>query len=138
MRPWGPQGEHCHANQPSIHGHVLAAASGYRVSLDGLRAPRRTFGDREQPVGLFVMDEVFGLRIPFQRPCHLLDHAAQQQGAGRAMGDVGVADGALAGADALQEVARVAVGSVEPRLARAGAAHARCLPGRTTGCHGQP
>ena len=61
---------------------------------------------------------MLGLRVPFERALQLFDAAAQEQRAGCPVGNVRIADGLFAGADALEEIVRVAVAEVEMHFVR--------------------
>src|SRR5262249_25569754 len=96
----------------------LQKAKGARKAKSGeiSYAPGWTFGNREHPIGFFIAGEFLSDGIEFQGSSQLFGDAAQQQRAGGTVSDVGIANGRLARADALEEIPRVAVAVVKVGL----------------------
>src|SRR5258705_4630 len=73
---------------------------------------------KKKPVNFVIIEELLALRVPFQRALQLQRDAAQQHRADGAMRGFDVADRALPGAHAIEEISRVTVAVIRPRADR--------------------
>src|SRR5262249_19746626 len=85
-----------------------------RRRLSPFQLPRRPHGTAEPAVGLVVADELLLLRVPPQLLAAAQRDDAEVTDGHRAVADLDVADRLLAAADAVEKVAHVVGGVVQP------------------------
>ena len=96
-------------NEDVLKSRIECRNDSLRITYYVLRipVPRRSAWSIQKSVGGFIVDESFGLGIPFKRAVEPIGDVAQVADGYRPAADLDVADGASAGADAFEPVGAV-------------------------------